>query len=329
MTITEQRGAIEPEAGILLASALGPDIVIEAAPVQAAPPRVSLLTSAVDVTAILEATYGRHWLNGLEFEPEVAALNLAADFPWYWQCPEAGGSAWTSVVPAGIKQIPDKPSNITYRPFTIYVADPCESTFGMFGRDAEARALRALEANLARIVENEFWTGTRAASAGFLNDALTNANGGGAPTALNGGSLTGYVSAFADLEQGYFDRDNRPGVIHAQPRLVQLWNRNDFINLAPSGRYFQSALGTIVVPGTGYTGSGTGVVAGTHAQSWAYATGPVMFARTPGYLQTQEEAQRILRTTQDRIIFAECQVAAFWDSKVKIGVKVDHLTELS
>ena len=110
---------------------------------------------------------------------------------------------------------------------------------------------------------------------------------------------------------------------------MQLWNRQDFVNLAPSGRYFVTGLGSTVVADAGYDGSGTGVAAGTHAQSWAYMTGPVGYARTPARLQTQVEAQRVdFKGAQDRVVRAECDVIAFWDSKACVGVLCDHVHEL-
>lgn len=323
----------DPEA--LLAFAAGPPVVIEN-PFAAQPPKVNLLAAAVDVTGILQAVYGQHWIGGFQFEPEGAALNLVTEYPYFWQCSEGAGLTWAHLAEvatgSGKKPVPAKPTLVGARPYVASTADPCISTFGMFGRDAEGRATRLLEANLSRIIANELWTGARSTANGFFsagppitNDYLTRN-----PTAVNGGVLTGHLNALAELEQAYYALDNRPGFIHAEPRLVQLWNRASFINPAPSGRYLISGLGSIVVADAGYDGSGAGVAAGTHAQSWAYMTGPIGYARTPTKLQVTDEAQRVdIHGTQDRVVRAECDVIAFWDSKVNVSVLADHLHELA
>lgn len=349
MTITSEPrvyGYIDPDA--LVASAAGPDSILDDPhPLAAASPQVSLLTSATDVTGVLQATYGDHWLNGFIFEPEVGALNLATNYPYWWYAPEAGGATAAATSPSGVKQIPSKPSNIANRPLIAHTADPSISTMGLYGRDYEGRATRLLQANLSRIIENELWTGLRSTSAAFAaagppisNDFLTNA-----PTILNAGVAAGFVNAITDLEQAYFDLDNRPGVIHAQPRLVSAWYRSYQIIASPTGRQFRTALGTLVVPGTGYTGAQTaGGAAGTRLTSFAFITGPVCYALTPIELQNldyigtgagQDPRAGMIdfdrdggTGTQDRNTRAECYFSVFWDSKVKVGINVNSTVEL-
>lgn len=331
MTQTLDRPVADLDA--LVASGLAPDIAIDPPPAfQAAPAKVSLLTSAVDVTGLLNQAYpGDRWIAGIGFEPEAGALNIATDFPYFWSCPtgavQHGERQWTANSPGGVKPVTTKPANVSYTPYTAHCADPCISTFGMFGRDGHARARRLLEANLSRIIENELWTGARATMAGWPNDFFRNT-----PTTPNGTTLTGYVSAFCDMENAIFALDNAPGMIHCQPRVAQLWLRNGLINPSPSGRQLVSGLGTLVVPGTGYDGSGTLLLTGgTHAASWIYGTSPVVYARTPIRDQSDDEHQIVGFDLggQPRTVRAECEVAAFWDSTVRIGIRVDHLTELS
>lgn len=314
----------DPDA--LVASGLGPNVAIDPRPLEAAPPLVSLLSSAPDITAELEAKYGRHWINGIAFEPEGGALDLVNDYPYFWSCPPDVAAnpsrAWAEQSPGGVKQIPTAPDDVTYTPWTAHTADPCISTFGMFGRDGRGRARRLLEANLSRILENELWTGTRAQAAGFPNDYLMNG-----PTILAG--TMGHVSALVDLEQAYFELDNRPGMLHAQPRLVELWVRNGMVKPSPSGRQLLTNLGTTVVPGSGYPGTGTGLAAATHTNSFAYITGMVVVARTPVTDQTEDEAEMVYSSTNTRNVRAEADVAAFWDGKVNVAVQVTHLTELA
>lgn len=316
-----------------LIAGVGPNVETEPVGLEAAPPLVSLLSTAADVTTFLDGAYGSdRWINGFSFEPEVGALILAEDFPWYWSCPDGAnagviaGRQWTANVPGGVKQVPNKPANVTYRPFGINAADPCLSTFGMFGRDAQARAKRILAANLSRILENELWTGARSTMAGFTNPFLTSA-----PTKPNGNTATAFIEALGDLEQGYAAVENRPGFIHVQPRIVALWRAYGLVTPSPSGKQLLTALGNYVVPGGGYDGSGTGIAAGDHTASWGYMTGPVVVARTPIVDQVANEHERMagtLQVSQDRETRAECYGAAFWDGKTCIGVKINHLLDI-
>lgn len=318
-------GAVGADLDALIASAVGPNTATEINPFQAAPPLVSLLSTAPDVTAALEADYGPlRWVNGISFEPEGGALDLVNDYPYFYACPEPTGAAWTAVSPGGIKQVPDKPASVAYRPYLAHTADPCISTFGMFGRDGHARARRLLEANLSRIMENELWGGGMSTSAGFGNNFLTNA-----PTTPNGNTATGYINALADLEQAYAAIDNRPGFIHVQPRVVALWRSFDLIEATPSGRQLVTALGNYVIPGIGYPGSGPTLAAATHAASWAHMTGPVAVVRSPVTDQTEEEAAMVDRSVDSRTVRAEAYVGAMWNGVANVAVKIDHLDELS
>lgn len=316
----------------LVASAVGPPATLEPGnPFEAAPPLVSLLSTAVDVTPLLEAQYGPgRWMNGITFEPEGGALDLAGDFPYFWQCPEGitqhAERAWAANSPGGVKQIPTAPAVVLYRPYTAHTADPCITTEGMFGRDARGRAARLLDANLSRIIENELWTGLRSTQAGFGNNFLAST---AALTKPNGNTATGFINALADLEEAYTTLDNRPGFIHVQPRIVALWRAFDLIEATPSGRQLVTALGNYVIPGTGYDGSGPGLAAGTHSVSWAYMTGPVAVVRSPTRQQELNDAMVVNRDINDRIIRAEAEVGAFWDGKADVAVKIDHLNELS
>jgi hypothetical protein len=338
----------------LTASAAGPDVIIEPNPAAAAPPSLSLLATATDVTRLLEAVYGPDkWLNGIVFEPEGGQVKLDTEFPYWWNCPEAGGFLAVEVAPTssgtqvpgasknGIKPIPAKPGNVKVRPFVAGTADPCISTFGMFGRDGEGRARRLLEANLPLIVENELWTGARGTLAfGAYNPFLAQSGA----TVLNGGTAIGFLSALAELEQGLNDRSNEDGTIHASSAVVTMWIAEHAIVPSPSGRQLKTLLGTNVIVGTGYpsTGpAGAANAAATRTNKWAYATGPVMYARNAARFQWQEpnlggpafntpDGQRTdIRNAQDRKVRAECDFAVFWDNKVDVAQRIDMVNRTS
>jgi hypothetical protein len=211
----------------------------------------------------------------------------------------------------------------------------------MFGRDGEGRARRLLEANLPLIVENELWTGARGTLAfGAYNPFLAQSGA----TVLNGGTAIGFLSALAELEQGLNDRSNEDGTIHASSAVVTMWIAEHAIVPSPSGRQLKTLLGTNVIVGTGYpsTGpAGAANAAATRTNKWAYATGPVMYARNAARFQWQEpnlggpafntpDGQRTdIRNAQDRKVRAECDFAVFWDNKVDVAQRIDMVNRTS
>ncbi len=318
-------------------SALGPSVDIEF-PTQNAPPTVSLLSSVRDVTGVLDAAYGRdRWVNGIEFEPEHRAIDLAAHFPYFWQCPEATGMLWKDVTPktgpgsTAWMPIPDQPSVVKWRPYTAHTGDPCVSVMGWAGRDPRGRAKRLLQANLSRIVANELWTGARtgnaANSAQFGNNFLASS-----PTLPDADTPTGWMNALADLESRYHDLANTPGTIHCTVRTAAIWRSERLVFPSPTGRSLQTVFGNTVVPDAGYDGSGpAGHAAASRTQAWAYMTGPVVVAPRTESEGGWHEALDFGAASQVQDVHwrAMCETFAFWDSQVDVGVLVNLTTESS
>lgn len=298
-------------------------------PLPSAPPVASLLSSALVIPSS-ELPYG--WENGLEWQPEKGALDTTNDYPYWWVCPEGAGATAEATVPGGIKKTYGQPAMRRVRPLVAHSGDK-SSTFQEFGPDKadespegrKARVRHVLEANLSRIIENELWTGTRATAAGFPNDFLLNA-----PTALNGGASTGFVTALAELEQALSQGDTTGvGMIHAQPRTVAAWMSEYLVRPDASGKRLFTNLGTLVVPGSGYTGSGTGLVGGgTVAASWAYVTGMVRVALDEEKLVPDTNAEASDRTLDDLTYRAERVFMVAWEGNTKSGVKVNHASYL-
>lgn len=292
-------------------------------PLPSAPPTVSLLSSALVVP---DAELPRGWENGLEWQPEKGGLDTTGDYPYWWVCPEGAGATAEATVSGGIKKTYAQPSLRRVRPVVAHTGDK-SSTFQEFGPDKadgspegrRERARHVLEANLSRIVENELWTGTRATAAGFPNDFLANA-----PTALNGGAATGIVPALSELEQAVAEHDETGvGMIHAQPRVVTAWRTLQLVEPDASGKRLRTILGTLVVPGGGYPGSGTGLAAGTVTSSWAYATGMVRVALGAEQLVPNDDAEATNRDVDDVTYRAERNFAVAWEGNTKHAVKVN------
>jgi len=281
-------------------------------PTPAAPPRVSLLTSARVVD-----DNSREWQNGFAVAPELC---LPQDGPFWWECPDGGVDARSSTLlsPTGEKGIADNEPIVEYRPWMAQVGDRC-STFGWQARDFQGRARRALLASQSRIVETELLTGAIAQEAGFPNLYLQ----GPQTVDLSPGGSSPLVYALAALQQAIAEGQNGRGMIHATIPTVTLWLAASAIRR--DGNLLVDALDNIVVPGAGYDGGGPGGTAPdpTGETAWAYATGIVEVRQAdvtilPGSLD--EALDRASNTIAWR---AERTVAAWWDGCVSSAINVN------
>lgn len=296
---------------------LGPAVPIQALP--ATPPTISLLTSA---SLVESNALPAHWENGIAWDPEICKLDLdlADDFPYWWICADEGGATAFEHREAelslgdGPKPVPVNPDLRSYVPFTVFGTDFCRA--GQGGRDRAGRARRVLEANLSAAIERELWLGTIAQAASYPNDYLTLT-----PTSLGGPH--GFRTSLAELEQALSDCVTGPKMIHAQARLVSLWSANGLLVPSSSGRRLETLLGTIVVPGAGYDGSGADLAAGTIDTSWAYGTGLVRVLRSDVRIVPDVDAEATDLATNDTTYRAERSVAAIFDGCCKIGVQVE------
>lgn len=302
---------------------VGPEAAVD--PLPLAPPRISLITSAL----VEESNSVGEWLNGLTFAPEACDGPVN---PYWWECANtaSGGQSPEQVYGVNGKLIPNPPAIVRFRPFTVWTGFRC--TTGQFrSNEYKPRARRALEAFQSTFIEEELWTGARVATpARFPNDFFQNS-----PTALNGGSDTPYVTALAELEQGLAEcNPGQPGMIHAQPRVVTKWIQNGLIVPESSGRRLRTLLGTIVVPGQGYPGSGTALAGGgTAVSSYAYGTGLIRLWLGPVVDVEAGEASSadnnaplgdsdVIRDQNDVRVRVEREVAALWDECCQLSVRV-------
>lgn len=290
---------------------VGPGVVIDAIPL--APPRVSLLTS-VDVIPAGD----ERWANGMQWAPEACA---PPDDPYWWVCPEGEGGA----APDYTKVIPPPESVLEYRPYDVWVGFRCGNQAVRSG-EYQQLATRAIDAFQSSLIERELWAGAVAQAAGFPNDYLTNS-----PTSLNSDAATPFVRALGELEQALAEcQPGQTGVVHAQPRLVTLWLSEGLVVPEPNGRRLRTALGTIVVPGAGYDGSGTSLPAGgTVAASYAYGTGMVRVWLGDQVVIGGEGGDYEMETSTNTVaVRVERAVAATWDECCQVAIQVDHTKDL-
>jgi hypothetical protein len=282
-------------------------------PTPAAPPRVSLLSSARVVD-----DNSREWQNGFAVAPELC---LPQDGPFWWECADVGGTdarASALLSPVGEKGIAANEDVVEYRPWLAQVGDQC-STFGWQARDFQGRARRALVASESRIVETELMTGAIATEAVFPNLFLQ----GPQTVDLSPGGSSPLVYALAALQQAISEGQNGRGMIHATIPTVTLWLAADAVRR--DGNLILDGMDNIIVPGAGYDGGGPGGTAPdpTGETAWAYASGIIEVRRSdvsilPGSLE--EALDRAANLIEWR---AERTVAAWWDGCVSSAINVN------
>lgn len=192
------------------------------------------------------------------------------------------------------------------QPFVIEASDKC-STFGAPHDFRLARAQRKLLAVQSKVLEAEFWNGTKAQSQTWANNQYLRKAGvtvlGTAPV----GGPFGIVDGLAALEQAISDGSAwERGVIHASPQLVTHWAWQGLVKARPSPPgTLMTELGTIVVAGGGYDGSGPQNQINPNHYEWAYAT-PVPQIRLGQitYNETDTDTVAVDRLANDRIIRA-------------------------
>lgn len=332
-------------------------MLVDAIPL--APPRVSLLTSA-DV--IEGDAWDDHMENGVRFLPEQCApitLDCAmadgvpsenpesecaddnppdADFEdqtanYWWSCPDttAGEGQTAGIDPWYTKLPPPPEEQVEVDAYTVWTGFRCTTLQGAQGDAFAARARRALEAFQSHLIERELWTGavSQLAFAGE-NPYLASEE------AIEDGTEFGYINALAEMEQRLAEcQPGQVGMIHAQPRVVALWVSAGMVIPEANGRRLRTAFGTIVVPGSGYTGDG--FTPGEEAPTWTqaneshsmiYGTGLVRVWLGPARRVDTDvvslglaasEVDRSLNTT---VIRWERPAVATWDQCCHIGMNV-------
>lgn len=251
--------------------AVAPAVVIEAPPLT--PPANGLLNSA----PVIDQTDER-WTGGVSFSPEGcggAAVFDLCDFTFDTSAASRAGSR-------------------SFLPFGVFAYDKC-SSFGFQTGDYEGRARRILAAAEHAAVEREFWLD----NLNLLSPHL--ASGNSAVTTVTSGAVE-LVEGLAKLVQGISDNRLGQGMIHARPSLVTKWSAHNL--LYREGRKLYTYTGTLVVPGSGYPGTGPTDQAISGTSEWAFATEVVQVMRGPVRVPTQGEIRATLNRTTNEILLS-------------------------
>jgi hypothetical protein len=258
-----------------------------------------------DVETLADGTVVK-WTQGFAYRPEDCDGGSWVDACTFGSAGNGGAD------PTG-----DKAAVRIYRPLAAEASVIC-STFGSLAAEEDARARRKLLAVASKLLEAELWTGAEADTFGYTtNPRLADA----AATSL--GTL-GYEVALAELEQALADAlSSQRRMIHAQPRVVTAWAAANLLDIR--GNVLTTKLGTIVVPGAGYPGTGPAGEPADKDNSYAYGTSMVDVRLGEIWSPTIDLAA-VDRDTNTRLHRYYRPVAATWDGCAHVVVNVNLAT---
>jgi hypothetical protein len=256
------------------------------------PPRLSLLSAAGAATDV------PRWELGIEFPPSTCgALRLL----------DPCGTSYITLL--------DNQSDAqAYDPVALESWFECSTGTSAAALDeVDAQALATLEAMTAYGVEREFWTGDLAVQAGFPNRALVPNTAAGqnpatdlTPTAQAGTGVSP-VAAVGLLEEALGTVPGQ-GFIHANLRGAAFLASQAVVE----GNTVLTKLGSKIVAGSGYPGTGPDGATAPEGTTWVYGTGPVSVRLSPSELALSAR-QGLDRATNTTRATAQRLMAATWD----------------
>lgn len=209
-----------------------------------------------------------------------------------------------------------------YRPFFIE-SEVFRSALGVLGEDRFEEALKKLEAATQKAVERELWEGSTAKAASNSNLYLSSSGA----TIPKSGAVTA-SEALMHLEQHISDSPTgTAGVIHMTSDVASVLGAKLIYlpgNDSKPGSVM-TRLGTKVIVGAGYTGSGP--VGNSNAtpsltNRWIYATGPVEVHLSKSEIVNDSLAQGINPRINDMIIKAVRAAAVYFDPSIHLAMRV-------
>jgi hypothetical protein len=195
--------------------------------------------------------------------------------------------------------------------FTAYLPVSC-STIGNNLDEVEKRAEEALDATDHVAAEQQLVSGLYASNP-YLAETTN---------ILNSGTATNLQFALAYLEQEIGEETGRRGVIHADPATASAWSFDGGLRVV--GNQLQTFLGTPVIVGDGYIGAHPdSKAAPSAAQSWAWASGPIVAERDKMVLSN--DLSDYIDTGVNRYVYrAEHNIVVAWDDQFSAAILVAH-----
>lgn len=207
------------------------------------------------------------------------------------------------------KDIEAPATNPSWDPYLVWGGERC-STLGSAARDWQARARRLLAACEGAQIEEEFWTGAVAKAESFPNRYLASED---SDVLTDSDEPTSLTDSLACLEQYLADCNcGQRGMIHATRQIVTHWTGLNLVRR--EGNLLLTIHNSIVVPGSGYDGSGPLGQAAAEGSIWAYATGLVEVRRDSDIqVLGGPNSEGVDRATNTMEIRAERLAVASWD----------------
>lgn len=209
-------------------------------------------------------------------------------------------------------------------PFFVQTEFEC-STFGFEANDYFAKAVQAMELCQGKDVETEFWTGDLSQqdagvdSSGNLNPNRYLASMSSVQVAASGTPLRP-AHGLALLEKALGDCGcGTRGFVHATRDVASSLRKY----IKPNGDVLETNLGTVLVAGTGYDGSGPNGAVPAGSLRWMYATGQVSTGLGKIDTTPQTRSEAINTANNSVVVKAERPAFATWDGCCHFAVLVD------
>jgi hypothetical protein len=280
-----------------VANTFGPPVFIDGPP--PSPPALTLVGAARAVPAS-----GDRWYNG------------AAVWPYPRDLPDVFDPCQPASSAGHAKDAGTATTEETFAAWNVLEGISCTTRSVRDPAEWQRRVQVALEAYEHWAIEREFWTAALRPDNPHLAQTL-------GTTILNSGTAVGPLQALARLEQAIADAGGN-GVIHVRPAIFSLWSAWDVLEADLTRGVAKTQLGTIVVPGVGYTGSKPDGTAPTNTIDTAYATGPVEVRRSDVEILPESMSQATDRARNFTTFRAERYVLITWDQRIHVSVNIDR-----
>lgn len=207
-------------------------------------------------------------------------------------------------------------------PFFIEVEDD-SSTFGLLGVDRLAKIKRQLECVTQKAVERELANGQAAVAGSSANPYLAST----AASVVHVGAVDPY-KGLMHLEEAISDSDvGENGTIHVTRDVASILSYgNLLVREEKNGKpILVTYLGTEVVVGSGYTGTGPlGNPNATPSETnkWMYATGPVDVHLGKIEVVNENLGQGIDANINDMLLKAVRPAVAYFDPSMHMAMRV-------
>ena len=195
--------------------------------------------------------------------------------------------------------------------FTAYQPIICSA----FINDFEALQMRAeavLDATDHLVAEQQLVSGLYVASP-FLGDGLNN-------FVVLASGVTPIVG-LSYLEQA-IGVTAKAGVIHSDPATASAWAGASLLE-ERNGQLLTVSRGTPIVVGDGYIGATANGVAAGAGSSWAFASGPVQYARGELVRLSDAITDSFDPASNTIVYIAERDLAVAWDLELQAAVSID------